>query len=124
MAPDSVQLTLSTDEAGVPNPPHSFRFNVRVYQLFPNDSSEIATLIGNFTRFYDQYMDGSPVIFPVNGLVAEEQFLNGSIVMYAVAARAVNNVGASDFSNLSEPITVELTGEYYSFSHLQLYTVA
>lgn len=107
--PNTVRLTLSTAEAGVPDPPHSFRFNVQVFQLFPNDSSEIATLIGNFTQEYPEYVDGSSVMFDASGLIADEQFVNGSTVMYVADARAINDVGASDFSNLSEPITVELT---------------
>lgn len=111
--PNTVRLTLSTAEAGVPDPPHSFRFNVQVFQLFPNDSSEIATLIGNFTQEYPEYVDGSLVMFDASGLMADEQFVNGSTVMYVADARAINDVGASDFSNLSEPITVELTGKIY-----------
>ena len=110
--PDTIRLTLSTAEAGVPDPPHSFRFNIRVFQLFLNDSSKNTTLIGDFTQTYPGYVDGSSEIFDASGLVADEQFANGSIVMYVADVRAINDVGESAFSNLSEPITVELTGTY------------
>ena len=84
-------LELRTSAPGVLDPPHSFRFVVRVYPLSTNDSFDV-------TMGFPSYMSGEREQFEVEDLVIDEQ--------YQFAVQANSQFGSSEFSGRSAIVTI------------------
>ena len=98
------QVMLRTGEAGVADPPHSFRFILQVFRLNSSDSGADFVREVEEGLAYPEYESGDTVVANVEGLELGRE--------YQFAAQAVNVFGTSQVSNLSNPVLLNLSGEF------------
>jgi len=98
------QVMLRTGEAGVGDPPPSFRFILQVYRLNSSDSGTDFVREVEEGLVYPEYESGDIVVANVEGLELGRE--------YQFAAQAANVFGTSQVSNLSNPVLLNLSGEF------------
>lgn len=109
------QVLLRTSEAGVGDPPHSFRFILQVYRVNSGDNGTEFVREVEEGLAYPEYESGDTVVANVGGLELETE--------YQFAARAVNMFGSSQVSNLSNPVLLNVSGEPLQYNDVIHYNL-